>query len=175
MTTEYLLNQEVQQVLGCLTDGNRLAVSVALHTGLRISDVLSLRREQIAPRFWVTERKTGKRRQVGLPKDLIDDIMFYSRGSPWAFPGRKPGQHRTRQAVWRDVKRAAAAYRIRANAGPHSFRKVYAVDLMRKYGDIKRVQRALRHDSATTTLIYAMADIRLQSRKSRRAAASRRG
>lgn len=174
MTTEYLLDKEVQQVLGCLTDGNRLAVSVALHTGLRISDVLELKREQIGRQFWVKEKKTGKRRQVGLPAPLLNEILLFSKGSEWAFPGRKKGTHRTRQAVWKDVKRAAAAYRIKSNAGPHSFRKVYAVDLMRKYGDIKKVQRALRHDSASTTLIYAMADIALQSRRSRRAAAARR-
>lgn len=174
MTTEYLLDREVQQVLGCLTDGNRLAVSVALHTGLRISDVLELRREQLGKQFWVTEKKTGKRRQVGLPKVLLDELLLRSAGSEWAFPGAKPGAHRTRQAVWKDVKRAAAAYRIRSNAGPHSFRKVYAVDLMRKYGDIKRVQRALRHDSPSVTMIYAMADAALQSRRSRRAAAARR-
>lgn len=34
---------------------------------------------------------------------------------------------------------------IPQNVGPHSFRKIYAVDLMEKYGDIERVQRALNH------------------------------
>ena len=41
---------------------------------------------------------------------------------------------------------------------PHSLRKVYAVDLLERYGDIGRVQRALNHSSIETTLIYAMAD-----------------
>lgn len=174
MTTDYLLEKEVQQVLGVLTDGNRLAASVALHTGLRIGDVLALRRENIKPRFWVTESKTGKRRQVGLPQELVDEILEHSKDSDWAFPGRKKAKPRTRQAVWKDVKRAAAAYRIKTNVAPHSFRKVYAVDLLNKYGDIERVQRALNHSSPSVTLIYAMADKRLQSRRSRKAAASRR-
>lgn len=174
MKTEYLIDREVQQILGCLTDGNRLAVSVALHTGLRISDVLELKRKQLGKQFWVTEKKTGKRKQVGLPNVLLDEILIRSAGSEWAFPGIKPGTHRTRQAVWKDVKRAAAAYRIRVNAAPHSFRKVYAVDLLHKYGDVKKVQRALNHQSPTLTLVYAMADLSLQTRRSRRAAASRR-
>lgn len=38
MTTEYLLNREVEQVLGCLTDANRLVLQVCLHTGLRVGD-----------------------------------------------------------------------------------------------------------------------------------------
>jgi len=37
-------------------------------------------------------------------------------------------------------------------------RKAYAVALMARYGDLKRVQRALNHDRYTTTMIYAMAD-----------------
>lgn len=178
MTTDYLLHKEVDGVLSLLTEGNRLACAVALQTGLRIGDVLSLRREQIAPRMWVTESKTGKRRQVGMPTELANEVLRYSesvsRSSPWAFPGRKPTEHRTRQAVWKDVKRAASSMRLRTNAGPHSFRKIYAVRLLQEYGDIERVRRALKHDRQTTTMIYAMADLRLKSRKTRRAATMRR-
>lgn len=178
MTTDYLLQQEVDAVLSLLTEGNRLACAVALRTGLRIGDVLSLRREQIAPRMWITESKTGKRRQVGMPTALAKEVKRYSESvapsSPWAFPGRKPGAHRTRQAVWKDVKRAAASMRLKTNAAPHSFRKVYAVELMEKYGDIERVRRALKHDRQTTTMIYAMADLRLRSRNTRRAATRKR-
>ena len=42
-------------------------------------------------------------------------------------------------------------------------RKVYAVDLMKRYGDIQRVRKALNHESVTTTMIYAMADRLLQA------------
>ena len=63
-----------------------------------------------------------------------------------------------RQAVWADVKRAARAFRLPQNVAPHSLRKVYAVELLERYGDIQRVQRALNHSSIETTLIYAMAD-----------------
>lgn len=37
-------------------------------------------------------------------------------------------------------------------------RKIYAVKLMKRYGDLNRVQRALGHDNETTTMLYAMAD-----------------
>ena len=66
MTTDYLLQREIDNVLSVLTPGNALVMRVCLHTGLRISDVLNLRTEQLAPRFWITEGKTGKRRQIGL-------------------------------------------------------------------------------------------------------------
>ena len=167
MTTEYLLNREVELILAALTPENRLALKTALHTGLRIGDVLQLRPEQLQPHFWVTEQKTGKRRQVGLPLPLLNDLQK-AAGEHWVFPGRDPRKHRTRQAVWKDMKRAAKAFRLPVNAGPHSARKVYAVDLLQKYGDIERVRRALNHNSETVTLLYAMADRQREVRQRRR-------
>jgi integrase len=173
VTTEYLLNREVDNVLAALTPGNALVMRVALHTGLRISDILSVKTDSLAPRFWVTESKTGKRRQIGLPEPLLSDIKKQA-GPFWAFPGAKPGKHRTRQAVWKDVKRAAHAMRLRQNVAPHSARKVFAVELLQKYGDIERVKRALNHSSQAVTEVYAMADLRLESKNRRRRAAAGR-
>ena len=162
-----MLEKEVEQVLHLLTPENRLVLRVCLHTGLRISDVLQLRPQQLKPHFWVTEQKTGKRRQVGLPEPLLSDLK-QAAGRFWVFPGKDPGKHRCRQTVWKDVKRAARAMRLTQNVGPHSARKIYAVDLMKRYGDIDKVRRALNHDSETVTLIYAMADAQLQAKYGRR-------
>ena len=167
MRTDYMLDREVELVLAALMPANALALRVALHTGLRIGDVLQLRPEQLQSRFWITEQKTGKKRQVGLPAGLLEDLKAAS-GLHWVFPGRDPTKHRTRQAVWKDMKRAAKAFRLPINAGPHSARKVYAVELMRKYGDIERVRRALNHNSETVTLLYAMADMQRAARANRR-------
>ena len=177
-TTEYLLRKEVDRVLAVLTPVNRLIVRTMLETGLRIGDVLNLQYWQIRTNFWVTEQKTGKRRHIGMSQQLIDDIRAaadevippnvrkyagseYRKDAPvaWAFPSpRDWRKHRTRQGVWKDIKRAATAFRIPVNAGTHSMRKVYAVELLKKYGDIEKVKRALNHSDMTVTLIYAMAD-----------------
>ena len=170
MTTEYLLNKEIDNILSVLTPANALVMRVALHTGLRVGDCLSLRSEQLAPRLWVTESKTGKRRQIGLPQPLLNDLKNQA-GPVWVFQGVNPKKHRTRQAVWKDVKRAAAAFRLPQNVGPHSARKVFAVELLSKYGDIDRVRRALNHGSVSVTLIYAMADRQLESKSKRRRSA----
>lgn len=169
MTTEYLLEREVEQVLDLLTYENRLVLRTLLHTGLRISDALQLRPEQLKPNFWITEQKTGKRRQVGLPEPLLSDLRGSADGQ-WVFPGSRPGKHRTRQAVWKDIKRAAAACRLTQNVAPHSARKVYAVKLLEKYGDLDRVRRALNHGGYAVTMIYAMADKRLSAAGRRRRA-----
>lgn len=166
MKTAYLLNEQLDRVLGLLMPQNRLIMEVMIHTGLRIGDVLAFRTKQISTKFWITEQKTGKRRQVGLTQRLVCRIQQQA-GREYAFPSAlKPGRPKTRQAVWADVKRAAKACRLPQNVGTHSARKFYAVALLEKYGDIERVRRALNHSDLSVTLIYAMADKLLQdSRK----------
>lgn len=155
--TEYLLRREVGHVLAALTPRNRLIAQVCLHTGLRVGDVVSLKTSQIKRMFVVREAKTGKVRRVGLPDSLARQVLAQA-GPEWAFPGSGKTGHQTRQAVWKDIKRAAKAFRLPQNVGPHSLRKVYAVELLAKYGDLQRVQRALNHSDQAVTLIYAMAD-----------------
>lgn len=164
MKTEYLLNRELERVLAALMPSNRLVMRVILHTGLRIGDVLALRPEQLAPHVWVTEQKTGKRRLVGLPAPLLSDLLD-CKGEFWVFPSPKdPKKHRSRQTVWHDVKRAAKLFRLPQNVGTHSARKVYAVELLKKYGSIERVRKNLKHRYESTTLIYAVADMLLQQK-----------
>lgn len=167
MTTEYLLQREIDNVLSVLTPANALVMRVALHTGLRLSDCLNLRTEQLASRFWITEGKTGKRRQIGLPQPLLNDLKN-NAGKYCVFEGTNPQKHRTRQAVWKDVKRAADAFRLHQNVAPHSARKVFAVEILKKYGDIEKVRRALNHSSVSVTMVYAMADKQLESKTRRR-------
>lgn len=157
-------------VLALLMPANRRAMEIALATGLRIGDVLALRRDQLAPRMRVTERKTGKQRTVRLPAALLRDLQrlagTYPAGCVWLFPGRDPAKPRTRQAVWQDVQRAARAVRLpgAVQCSPHSARKAYAVRLYQRCGDLARVQRDLKHSSPEVTLLYAMAD-QLTARK----------
>lgn len=160
MRADYLIDKELEKILSTMNEGNSLVCQVSLHTGLRISDVLRLRMEQLKPRFWVVEQKTGKHRQVGIPEELREAIKEHNAragGGSWCFPGADTGKHRTRQAVWRDMKRVADFYRLKVNVAPHSMRKVYAVELMKKYGDIEKVKRALNHESASVTMLYVLA------------------
>lgn len=149
----------MEHVLAALTPANRLVCRVCVATGLRVGDVVQLRTDQLRPQFWITESKTGKRRRVNLSKELLGELRDQA-GDVWVFPGgRDPERsHRTRQAVWRDVKRAARAFRLPQNVGVHSLRKVFAVEQLRKTkGNVARVQRALNHSDVATTMVYAMA------------------
>lgn len=157
MTTEYLMEREMEHIFAALTPGNRLVCRVAVRTGLRVGDVLAIPTAKLGTQFWVTERKTGKRRRVNLPQSLVDEIKAQA-GPEWAFPSpTRPGQPRRRQTIWADVKRASRAFRMPQNVGVHSLRKRYAVEqLERSKGNYKRVQQLLNHADMATTMIYAM-------------------
>lgn len=159
MRSEYINYGDLQHLFSVLMPENALVLRVSLETGLRIGDVLAIRTEQIrAQRFTVREQKTGKSRRVYLSKPLWDALRR-SAGRIYVFEGRNdPHKHRTRQAVYNDLKRAAKAFRIPQNVSPHSLRKLYAVTLLDETGDLELVQRALNHDRITTTLIYALSD-----------------
>lgn len=158
MKTEYLLNKELQHVYAALMPANRLVCEVCVHTGLRVGDVLALRTEQLSRQFWIREAKTKKRRRVNLTDNLLQRLKAQA-GPIWVFTGaRDPRKHRTRQTVWADVKRASRAFRLPQNVGPHSLRKVYAVDLLERCkGDVEKVQKALNHSGIETTMVYCMA------------------
>lgn len=151
------MEREMQHVFAALTPANRLVCRIAVHTGLRVGDVLALRTAKLRPQMWITEAKTGKRKRVNLPKPLYEAVKAQA-GEIWVFQSaRDPAKHRTRQAVWADVKRAAKAFRMPQNVGVHSLRKRYAVEqLERSRGNYERVRRLLNHADMATTMIYAL-------------------
>lgn len=159
MTTTYINEADLELAYRLLMPQNRLICALAERTGLRIGDVLSLRTDQLRPRVTVRESKTGKRRRIYIPAGLLAEIRAQA-GPDWAFPGA-PGSksgHKTRQAVWADIKRAQRAIRAPGVWAPHSLRKSYAVDLYRRTGDLAAVSRALNHDDPAVTALYALAD-----------------
>ena len=120
--------------------------------------MVNLHSDQLKPRVTVKEQKTGKGKRITIPAQLLRAIKAQA-GEVWAFPGRDPEKPKTRQAVWKDVKRAAAAMRLPANIGTHTARKIYAVrKLAATGGDLAAVSRALNHSDMAVTLLYAMAD-----------------
>lgn len=155
--SRYQAPDTMEHVLALLTPPNRLVARVMLHTGLRISDVLKLRKENIKRTMRIREQKTNKPRTVRLPEKLASELR--GDGSPgWCFPGwRDPNKARTRQAVWSDFCRAARILRL-AQVSPHSCRKTFSVEYFRKHG-LEKTQKILNHENAEITMLYALSDV----------------
>lgn len=149
----------MSHILAALTYENRLAVTVSLLTGLRIGDVLNLRSRDLSrDRFTVTEEKTLKRRTLRIPDKLRDELIGIA-GKIYVFENRLSARkHRTRQAVYKDIKRAAKAFRVKGNISCHTARKIYAVSEYKKDFSVARVKKLLNHSNEAVTMIYAIAD-----------------
>lgn len=160
MRSEWKPKGEIEHVLASLYPENRLACEVSMITGLRINDVLALKTEQVKnKRFSVREEKTGKVKTVYLPKEIQDRCIACS-GQHYVFEHRLNGRkHRTRQAVFKDLKRVSENFKTKEHITPHSMRKVYAVEEYAKCGNLKKVQKLLNHSDEAVTMLYAMADI----------------
>ena len=171
MRADHIAADELKHILAALTPPNRLAMEVAMATGLRIGDVLQIKTQQLRDaknrRFSVCEQKTGKRRRLTMPEALFRRCLAMA-GRLYVFSGRTDWRKpRSRQAVWKDLHRAATLFRVRANISPHSARKTWAVAEYSKHGNIKRIQHLLNHGDPAVTALYAMADT-LTARKGER-------
>lgn len=168
--TDWVEKDSFEHILAALMPANRLAIETSLATGLRIGDVLRLRSDQLRlERFTIKEQKTGKARRVYLPQALRDALTAQA-GRFYVFEHRTDQrQHRTRQAVWKDLHRAAALFRLPRSLtiAPHTARKLFAVSKYQTGHSLKKVQQLLNHSDEAVTVLYAMAD-QLTARHTRR-------
>ena len=137
---------------------NALALRVSLETGLRIDDVLSIRTSGLDKRtLYGVAKKTKKSFRKVISADLANRLKEIS-GENFIFEGRlDKNKHRTRQAVFKDVKKAARVLNLHGNIAPHSARKTYAVEKFHESG-IGAVKKELQHSDINTTVLYAFAD-----------------
>lgn len=167
ITADYIKPDNFAHILSALMPANRLALITSLTTGLRIDDVLSLKTETIKnERFTVKEMKTGKTKRVRLSKELRNKL-FAQSGRFFVFEHRTdPKKHRTRQAVFKDLKRACKLFRVEGlNISPHTARKIYAVEQYKRTCSLRSVQKLLNHSDEAVTMLYAMADAMTQADK----------
>ena len=161
--TSYASRAQMGHILAALMPANALIVRVCMRTGLRVSDVLELKTAQLKPRQTVRERKTGKTRRVVWSAPLYEQMQAQA-GRIWVFECRTDyKKHRTRQAVYKDIKHVAAMFQRSGavskaqNIGTHSARKYAAVTAYHK-GGLPAAQKLLNHSDPAITLLYALAD-----------------
>jgi integrase len=159
--SDYICANDIEKLLKLLQPANRLVCKLALNTGLRIDDCLSIEKSQLRERYTAIEKKTGLHRRVWIGKKLLYELKRFcaGNGSRFVFPHRfDNNRHRTRQAVFKDIKAQCEKLGIKSNISPHSFRKAYAVKYFKKAGSLEAVQKRLGHKKLETTILYALAD-----------------
>jgi len=130
---------------------------VEANTGLRIGDVLSLRRSSFVEtgngyRFNIIEEKTGKSRTFPIQKPLYDFLMDYAKQEN--IEDDEPFFQLTVRAVQKHLKKVCD-YLGYTNISTHSFRKYFGTEVYAKSGcNIELVRRLYQHSSAAVTARY---------------------
>lgn len=152
---------------------NRAIVHIFYDTGLRVSELTALTRDEIDRALKTSPLpedlaldvvgKGGKQRTVWITQDSLERLKAYleTRSDPSGilFTGHKKNTPITRQMVWKVVTDGAKAAGVGDFTGPHAFRHWLARQLFDDEEDpvpIEDVQVLLGHASPTTTrVIYA--------------------
>ena len=136
-TADYLIWSDAMNLIRKLAkDGNykiSLLIALGCFTGLRISDILSLRWKQIldTPEFTVTEKKTGKQRTIRLNPQLQQHIReCYQQIKPLGINApilvSQKGTIFTVQRINIILKEVKKKYRLHiGNFSCHSLRKTF--------------------------------------------------
>lgn len=149
---------------------DRTILEVLFSTGLRVSELVSLNREQAnvqSGEFGVVG-KGGKGRVVFLSKHAKEWLSLYmtKRSDPYRplfirYSGPKGSEGLTDEKLRlsaRSIERMIDKYRkmagITLRIGPHMLRHSYATDLLQHGADLRSVQEMLGHKNIATTQIY---------------------
>ncbi len=137
----------------------RAALEVLYSTGLRVSELLSLRQAQLAngAATLIVRGKGGKERMVLLSAAAREASGALAVAQPgrWLFPGRDPRRAMTRQGFGLLLKQVALAAGLDpARVSPHVLRHSFASHMLARGADLRSLQLLLGHADIATTQIY---------------------
>jgi len=141
---------------------HKLMLMMAYASGLRVSELVSLRIEDLdinRRMIHVRGAKGKKDRYTLLPDSMLAPLHWYWQiynlgTSGWLFPGGTPGYHLSTRTIQSVFERAVRAAGIRKPVSMHSLRHSFATHLLERGTDLRYIQELLGHQSSRTTEIY---------------------
>jgi integrase/recombinase XerD len=190
---EFLGEKEIEAILDAPDPATRIGrrdrafLSVAVQTGLRVSELTALRRQDVTFGAGAHVRCHGKGRKLRctpLRRDVTRILEAWLRECPPqpdqpVFPSSR-GARMSEDAVERLVaKHVSAARRPCPSLGgkrvtPHTLRHTAAMQLLQRGVDRSVIALWLGHESIETTQVYLHADLRLKEEALARTASSGR-
>ena len=166
---KFLTIKEIDKLVSAIDTENIIGkriyaiIEVLYSTGMRVSEVVNLKHEQIQWREGIVRviGKGKKERLVMLGdvalaklKEYISDSE-YDRGSSVEFIFRnKFGKKLNVKTVQTDISRLAKFAGINREVTPHILRHSFATHMLDAGADLRSVQELLGHASLSTTQIY---------------------
>lgn len=157
-----LTKQEIFSLLNSLNNKkSKLMISLVYATGMRVSEVTSLKIDDLnfeESIGHVRQGKGKKDRAFNIPKFLSSKLKRLAEkensfGVIYLFPGRNNSKMSDRN-VQKIVKNAAKKAGIKKNVHTHTLRHSFATHLLENDVDIRKIQELLGHSDLSTTQIY---------------------
>ena len=155
----YLTPDETHRLID-VTEGERdnLFLRLLWETGVRVSEAIRLRLEDVGRQGIRVLGKGGVERVVFVQEGLVSEILFYAQENgidrgDFLFPSRLGG-HITKQRADQIIKQAARTAGLERNVHAHLLRHGYAINFLNCGGRLDALQEQLGHRDINTTRIY---------------------
>ncbi len=156
---EVLTKDEVRKLIESADNiKSRLIISLLYSSGLRVSELVNLKIEDLNLQEnigWVRKGKGGKDRIITISKNLTDELKEYlemkGKERLYIFSKDKPLTTRNIQKIIKGIRIRSG---INKKATPHTLRHSFATHLLEQGVDIRLIQSMLGHASLNTTQIY---------------------
>jgi integrase/recombinase XerD len=144
---------------------DRTMLEVLYATGLRVSELVSLKHNQVNLNQGVMRvvGKGNRERLIPLGDEAVRWLQQFMQGprveillerqTDYLFPTRR-GDRMTRQAFWHIIKRYSKKAGVEKELSPHTLRHAFATHLLNHGADLRVVQMLLGHSDLSTTQIY---------------------
>jgi site-specific recombinase XerD len=162
-----LSGEEIARLIAaCNNLKHQTALSLAYATGLRASEVVSLKVSDVDSgrmTLRVEQGKGRKDRYAMLSPLLLERLRVWWRvaraqgkmlDGGWLFPGLNPIESLSPRQLNRAVQAAALAAGIDKRVSMHTLRHCFATHLLEQKVDIRIIQALLGHKKLDTTVIY---------------------
>lgn len=158
---EVLSGTQMTALLNALPDPHQAIASCCYGAGLRVSEALGLRIDQVDSArgvLHIRHAKGDKARDVPLSAGLLHQLRAYfvrARPTrPWLFPGRDATRPISKGAFSIALNRGAERARLGRRVWPHLLRHSYATHLLEAGADLRTVQVRLGHAGIGSTVKY---------------------
>lgn len=159
---DILTNQEIIQILNTIKNPkHRLLVSIMYSSGLRVSEVIKLKKSNICLETSTIKIKSGKGKKDRITifsqkqLQMLRALIAQYPQTPHLFPSSqnltKHLSVRTAQAIFENGLKKTG---IEKKATCHTLRHSFATHLLEKGTDVRVIQKLLGHKSLNTTSIY---------------------
>jgi len=156
-----LSKEEVKSLLKSITNQkSKLMITLLYSAGLRVSELISLKVENLNFKEkvgYVKQGKGRKDRMFNLPENLLEILKSYAdsqkeKNMGYLFSGRNPKL--SARNIQKIVARASKKAGIEKEVHPHTLRHSFATHLLENGVDIRMIQELLGHNDLSTTQIY---------------------